>query len=177
MKTRTADKGYIGDPNPDFTFGMTNNLSWKGLNLSVLLTGSVGNDIYNASKVDMEGMITGYNQTTSVLRRWKIPGQITDIPKSGEMWNVKASSRWVEDGSYLKIKNITLSYDIKGPRLKKINISRIQPYLTLDNMVTFTNYSGYDPEMSQYAAATNFGIDWGTYPCVRTVTFGVNVDF
>ncbi len=172
-----ADKGYIGDPNPDFTFGMTNNLSWKGLNLSVLLTGSVGNDIYNASKVDMEGMITGYNQTTSVLRRWKIPGQITDIPKSGEMWNVKASSRWVEDGSYLKIKNITLSYDIKGPRLKKINISRIQPYLTLDNMVTFTNYSGYDPEMSQYAAATNFGIDWGTYPCVRTVTFGVNVDF
>ena len=176
-KINDSDKTWIGDPNPDFTFGMTNNLSYKGFNLSFLITGSVGNDIYNASRVDMEGMVTGYNQTTAVLRRWKIPGQITDIPKAGELDNVKVSSRWIEDGSYMKIKNITLSYDFKGPKLRKINISKIRPYVTLDNMVTFTKYSGYDPEMSEYTAATNFGIDWGTYPCVKTVTFGVNVDF
>lgn len=176
-KITDSDKTWIGDPNPDFTFGMTNNLHYKGFNLSFLITGSVGNDIYNASRVDMEGMVNGYNQTTAVLRRWRIPGQITDIPKSNEMYNVKVSSRWIENGSYLKVKNITLSYDFAGPKLKRLNITRIRPYVTLDNMITFTKYSGYDPEMSQWASATNFGIDWGTYPCVRTVTFGVNVDF
>ena len=177
-KINSSDKQYIGNANPLFTFGMTNTLSWKGFNLSFLITGSVGNDIYNASKIEMVGMYNGANQITDVLRRWKVPGQVTDIPKAGELDNLRASTRWVEDGSYLKIKNITLSYDFSGPWLKeKLNISRIQPYITLNNMITFTNYSGYDPEMSQYTSATSMGIDWGTYPNVKTVTFGVNVDF
>lgn len=176
-KISPDDKTYIGDANPDFTFGMTNTLRWKGLSLSFLITGSVGNDIYNASKIDMVGMYNGANQITEVLRRWRIPGQITDVPKSGELYNLRASTRWVEDGSYLKVKNITISYDITHPLLKKAHIARIQPYVTLDNMITFTNYSGYDPEMSQYTSATSMGIDWGTYPCVKTVVFGINVDF
>ena len=172
-----SDKQYIGCGNPLFTAGMTNNISWKGLSLSFLMTASVGNDIYNASRIEMIGMYTGANQLKSVLRRWRTPGQITDIPKGGELDNLKASTRWVEDGSYLKIKNITLSYNITHPALKKANISRIQPYITLDNMITFTKYSGYDPEMSQYTSATSMGVDWGTYPCVKTVLFGVNVEF
>ena len=172
-----ADKQYIGNANPLFTAGMTNNISWKGLSLSILMTSSVGNDIYNASRIEMIGMYSGANQLKSVLRRWRTPGQVTDIPKGGELDNLKASTRWVEDGSYLKVKNITLSYDITHPALKKANINRIQPYITLDNMITFTNYSGYDPEMSQYTSATSMGIDWGTYPCVKTVLFGVNVEF
>lgn len=176
-KISDVDKQYIGNANPDFIFGMTNTLSWKGINLSFLITGSVGNDIYNASKIEMVGMYTGANQITDVLRRWRVPGQITDIPKAGELDNLRASTRWVEDGSYLKIKNITLSYDITHPKLKKANISRIQPYITLDNMITFTNYSGYDPEMSQWSDAYQTGIDWGTYPNIRTVIFGVNIDF
>ena len=177
-KINSSDKQYIGNANPLFTFGMTNTLSWKGFNLSFLITGSVGNDIYNASRIEMIGMYNGSNQITDVLRRWRVPGQVTDIPKAGELDNLRASTRWVEDGSYLKIKNITLSYDFSGPWLReKLNISRIQPYITLDNMITFTNYSGYDPEMSQYTSATSMGIDWGTYPNVKTVTFGVNVDF
>ena len=177
-KVNSSDKQYIGNANPLFTFGMTNTLSWKGFNLSFLITGSVGNDIYNASRIEMIGMYNGSNQITDVLRRWRVPGQVTDIPKAGELDNLRASTRWVEDGSYLKIKNLTLSYDFSGPWLReKLNISRIQPYITLDNMITFTNYSGYDPEMSQYTSATSMGIDWGTYPNVKTVTFGVNVDF
>ena len=172
-----SDKQYIGSANPDFTFGLTNNLSWKGLNLSFLITGSVGNEIYNASKIDMIGMHNWANQTTDVLRRWRIPGQVTDIPKANELYNIKASTRWIEDGSYLKVKNITLSYDIKHPALKKANISRIQPYVTLDNMITFTKYTGYDPEMSLHTSATSMGVDYGTYPCIKTVMFGVNVDF
>ena len=156
---------------------MTNTFSYKGLNLSVLLTSSIGNDIYNASKIEMIGMYNGSNQITDVLRRWRVPGQVTDIPKAGEVDNLKASTRWIENGSYLKIKNITLSYDCSGKFLKKLNLTKIQPYITLANMFTFTKYSGYDPEMSQYSSATSMGIDWGTYPNVKTVTFGVNVDF
>ena len=176
-KINVSDKHYIGDANPIFTAGMTNTISWKGLSLSFLLTSSVGNDIYNASKIEMIGMYNGSNQIKDAVRRWRVPGQVTDIPKAGELDNLRDSTRWVEDGSYLKVKNITLSYDIVHPALKKANISRIRPYITLDNMITFTKYSGYDPEMSQYASATNMGIDWGTYPCVKTVLFGVNVEF
>ena len=171
------DKRYIGNANPKFTFGMTNNFSWKGLNLNVLLTGSYGNDIFNASKIEMVGMNGGGNQITDVLRRWRIPGQITDIPRAGSATNNLTSTRWIEDGSYIKIKNITLSYDIRSPKLMKINISKIQPYVTLQNFFTFTDYSGYDPEVSQYSSATSMGVDWGTYPNVKTVVFGVNVIF
>ncbi|MCI1784623.1 MAG: TonB-dependent receptor [Bacteroidales bacterium] len=176
-KINSSDKQYIGDANPKFIWGMTNNLSYKGFNLSFLITSSVGNDIYNASKIEMEGMYNGANQTTAVLRRWRVPGMVTDIPKAGELYNLKASTRWVEDGSYIKVKNITFSYDFQGRFLRKFNIRKIQPYVTLENMITFTKYSGYDPEMSEYTDATDMGIDWGTYPNVKTATFGINVDF
>ena len=172
-----SDKTWIGDANPAFIFGWTNSFAYKGLSLSFLFTGSVGNKIFNVSKIDMIGMRNGANQLHDAVRRWRIPGQITDIPKAGEPDNVKASDMWVEDGSYLKLKNITLSYDITGEWLRKANIARIQPYLTLANFVTFTKYSGYDPEVSQNTDATSMGLDFGTYPNIRTVTFGVNVDF
>ena len=172
------DKTWIGNANPKFTFGMTNNFSWKGLNLNILITGSYGNDIFNASRIETEGMASANNQTTTVLRRWRIPGQQTDVFRSDNpAWNVKNSSYWVEDGSYLKVKNITLSYDITSPKLKRINITRIQPYISLQNFITWTGYSGYDPEVSQSESATQMGIDWGTYPNVRTVVVGLNLTF
>ena len=80
-KISSSDRTYIGDPNPDFTYGMTNTFSWKGFNLSIFIQGSYGNDIYNASRIETEGMYDGKNQSTRVLNRWKIPGQITDVPK------------------------------------------------------------------------------------------------
>ena len=176
-KINDSDKTWIGDANPDFIFGMTNTLRWKGLSLSFLITGSYGNDIYNVSKVDMIGMHNAANQLKDAVNRWRVPGMETDIPKAGEAYNIKSSTMWVEDGSYLKVKNITLSYDIPSKLLRKVGIARIQPYVTLANMFTLTRYTGYDPEMSQYSAATNMGIDYGTYPNVKTATFGVNVDF
>lgn len=105
-----SDRTYIGDPNPDFTFGLTNNFSWKGFNLNILLQGSVGNDIYNVSRMETEGMYDGKNQSTKVLDRWRVPGQITNVPKAG--WNIKNSSYFVEDGSYLRVKSVSLSYDV-----------------------------------------------------------------
>ena len=175
----TSDKTYIGNPNPDFTWGMVNNLSYKGFNLNFLFQGSHGNDVYNASRYETEGMYNGMNQSTEVIRRWRIPGQITDIPRASTSTdNLRASTRFVEDGSFLRLKSLTLSYDMKLPILKKWNISRIQPYFTAHNLFTLTDYKGFDPEVNQYGGSSTIqGIDWGTYPHVKTFVFGLNIDF
>lgn len=175
----SSDKTYIGDPNPDFTFGMTNNFSYKGIGLNIFLTGSVGNDIYNASRIETEGMYSSRNQSTEVLNRWKKPGDITNVPRALiSTENVKASSRWVEDGSYLRVKNITLSYEFPTRTLKKIFLNRLQVYASAQNLITFTKYKGFDPEVNQFGnSATVQGIDWGTYPQVKTFVFGLNVEF
>jgi len=158
---------------------LTNTLSYKGFNLSVFFQGSVGNDIYNASRMETEGMYDAKNQSTSVLDRWRIPGQITDMPRAvATTNNLKASTRFIEDGSFLRLKTLTLSYNISNKLLKKWNILRLQPYFTAQNLLTFTNYSGFDPEVNQWGgSATVQGIDWGTYPQVKTYVFGLNVQF
>ena len=159
-----SDRTYIGDPNPDFTFGLTNNFSWKGFNLNILLQGSVGNDIYNVSRMETEGMYDGKNQSTKVLDRWRVPGQITNVPKAG--WNIKNSSYFVEDGSYLRVKSVSLSYDVPRKIISKLGINRLQPYFTASNLLTWTSYSGMDPETPG-----------ATYPISRSVMFSVNVGF
>lgn len=175
-KISTSDRTYIGDPNPDFTFGLTNAFSWKGFNLSIFIQGSYGNDIYNASRIETEGMYDGKNQSTRVLNRWKIPGQITDVPKAN--FKMLNSSYFVEDGSYLRVKDISLSYNFKGKLLKKWGISRLQPYFTATNLLTWTSYSGMDPEVNQWGnSGTVQGIDWGTYPHAKSYVFGINVEF
>ena len=175
-KISPSDRTYIGDPNPDFTFGFTNNFTWKGFSLSIFLQGSYGNDIFNASRMETEGMYDSKNQSRNVLKRWRIPGQITDMPKAG--WNMRNSTYFVEDGSYIRIKDISLAYDIKGKWMKKVGITRIQPYFTASNLVTFTHYSGMDPEVNQWGnSGAVQGIDWGTYPHCKSYVFGVNIDF
>lgn len=175
-KVTSSDRTYIGDPNPDFTFGMTNNFSWKGFNLSIFLQGSFGNDIYNASRIETEGMYDGKNQSARVLDRWRVPGQITDVPKAG--WDLRNSSYFVEDGSYLRVKNISLSYDVKAPVLKRLGISKLQPYVSASNLLTWTSYKGMDPEVNQWGNnGAVQGIDWGTYPHCKSYVFGINVEF
>lgn len=172
----TSDRTYIGDPNPDFTFGLTNSFSYKGFNLSVFLQGSYGNDIYNASRIETEGMYDGKNQSIRVLDRWRIPGQMTDVPKAG--FDIKNSTYFVEDGSFLRVKDVTLSYNFSGKELRKWGITRLQPYFTATNLLTWTGYSGMDPEVNQWGnSGAVQGIDWGTYPHSRTYTFGINVEF
>lgn len=171
-----SDRTYIGDPNPDFTFGLTNNFSWKGFNLNILLQGSVGNDIYNVSRMETEGMYDGKNQSTKVLDRWRVPGQITNVPKAG--WNIKNSSYFVENGSYLRVKSVSLSYDVPRKIISKLGINRLQPYFTASNLLTWTSYSGMDPEVNQYGNnGAVQGIDWGTYPLNRSFVFGLKLEF
>lgn len=175
-KITASDKTYIGDPNPAFTFGLTNSFSYKGFSLNIFLQGAVGNDIFNASKGDVMGMYDLKNQSTEVLRRWRTPGQITDVPKAG--FNMQPSSYFVEDGSYLRVKDITFSYNFSGGILNRLGVSRLQPYVTATNLLTFTDYSGMDPEVNQWGSSGAVqGIDWGTYPHSKTFVFGLNVEF
>ena len=159
---------------------MTNDFSYKNFTLSVFLQGSYGNDIYNASRIETEGMYNYRNQSTEVLRRWTAPGQVTDIPRAvAGTQNILASSRWVEDGSYLRVKQVTLSYDLPTEQLKHYGIRKIQPYFTAQNLFTWTNYKGFDPEVNQFSGSNQpvLGIDWGTYPQTKTFIFGLNVEF
>ncbi|PPL01663.1 SusC/RagA family TonB-linked outer membrane protein [Parapedobacter indicus] len=175
-KITPTDRSYIGDPNPDFTFGLTNTLSWKNVNLSVFLQGSYGNDIFNASRIETEGMYDGKNQSTRVLDRWRIPGQVTDVPKAG--FDLRNSSYFVEDGSYLRVKNISLGYNVRSDALTRLGINRLQPYISATNLLTWTNYSGMDPEVNQWGnSGAVQGIDWGTYPQNRSFVVGINVEF
>lgn len=175
-KISSSDRTYIGDPNPKFTYGMTNNFSWNNIDLSIFIQGTYGNDIFNASRMEMEGMYDGKNQITKVLDRWKIPGQITDVPKAG--YDMKNSSYFIEDGSYLRLKNISLGYNFHSDRLKRLGINKLQPYFSASNLLTLTRYTGMDPEVNQWGGnGAVQGIDWGTYPHSRSFVFGLNLLF
>ncbi|TCV12235.1 TonB-linked SusC/RagA family outer membrane protein [Sphingobacterium alimentarium] len=175
-KISSSDRTYIGDPNPKFTYGMTNNFSWNNIDLSIFIQGTYGNDIFNASRMEMEGMYDGKNQITKVLDRWKIPGQITDVPKAG--YDMKNSSYFIEDGSYLRLKNISLGYNFHSDRLKRLGINKLQPYFSASNLLTLTRFTGMDPEVNQWGGnGAVQGIDWGTYPHSRSFVFGLNLVF
>jgi len=174
-----SDRTVIGNPNPKFTYGITNSFSYKGFNLSILLQGVYGNKIFNSTRLELESMEGYKNASTSVLTRWKKPGDITNIPRAvfASSINSEVSDRFVESGSYLRVKNVTLSYDFKSVLLKKIQINNLNVFITGQNLLTFTKYTGYDPEVSVSTNPTSLGVDTGTYPNVRAYTFGVNVTF
>ncbi|WP_217606740.1 TonB-dependent receptor [Chitinophaga sp. GbtcB8] len=180
------DRTIIGDPNPDFLYGLTNNFSYKNIRLSVFLQGSQGNDMFNASRIETESMIDPRNQSTAVLRRWKTPGQVTDIPKAvaNNSDNSRISTRYVENGSYMRVKSATLSYDLPADLLSRIKLKNLRVYITGENLFTFTKYTGFDPEVNFLGNSTNateantsMGVDFGTYPQTRNLIVGLNVSF
>lgn len=184
------DRTFLGSALPKFNFGFSNNLSYKNFDLNILITGVYGNKIFNATRMELESMTELVNQSASVLNRWKKPGDVTDIPKAvygnsaepNTVPNYSISSRWVESGSYLKVGQITLAYNLNGKWLEHAGIKQIRPYITLQNMITLTGYKGYSPELnatSNYSggsnSATQMGFDHGTYPQAKGITFGLNV--
>ncbi|SFN49717.1 SusC/RagA family TonB-linked outer membrane protein [Salegentibacter flavus] len=174
------DRTIIGDANPDFQYGFTNNLSYKGFGLSVFLQGSQGNDIFNATRIETEGMTDSKNQSRAVLDRWREPGDITDIPRTseGNTDNSRLSTRFVEDGSYLRMKALTLSYGLPKTFLESINLDAVKLYATGENLFTLTDYSGFDPEVNAFGGSnTAMGVDYGTYPQTRNLILGLNVTF
>lgn len=181
-----GDQTIIGNSNPKFTYGLTNDFTYKNWSFNFFFQGVQGNNIFNATKIETEGMVTPLNQSTAVLNRWTTPGQITDVPRAafGDDHNSKISSRYIEDGSYLRLKSLTLGYNLPSDLISKLKMSEVKIYITGDNIFTITKYSGLDPEVSVYGQSGDnplkniaTGVDYGSYPQTREVILGVNLSF
>jgi TonB-dependent starch-binding outer membrane protein SusC len=182
-----ADKTVIGNANPKFTYGLTNSFAYKNFTLDIFLQGVQGNDIFDATKMLTESMRLGMNQSATVLNRWKKPGDVTNIPRAvkDDVSNSQPSTRFIENGSYMRVKSLTLAYTLPKSLLERIKINRLQIYATAENLLTFTKYSGFDPEVSAFSSSgqgntnqnTAQGVDYGTYPQSRDFIIGLNVTF
>ncbi len=177
------DRTFIGNPHPDFTFSLTNNFRYKMFDLSIFLQGSYGNDIYNYTRVFTEGVNRfNSNQAATVIDRYSASNPNGSLPRYSDgdrNGNNRVSDRFIEDGSYLRIQSVTLGCTLPSDLFGNKNIfDRIRVYTTLQNIYTFTNYSGYDPEVgSLNQSALLKGIDFGRYPVPRSITLGLNVQF
>lgn len=169
------DMQVIGDPNPDFT-GMINSYAkWKNFSFDILFSFCYGNDVYNYLRANLESMNGFENQTIAVQNRWKADDQETDMPRAewgDPMGNARFSDRWIEDGSYLRLKKVTLAYDLQ---FKNIFFRNAMIYISGYNLFTLSKYLGYDPEFSYSGSSLEQGIDFGLTPHTKSVFIGVKI--
>ena len=171
-----ADRTFIGDPNPDFYGNIFTTVAWKRLKLDVRFNYSLGNDVYNYQRSQLEAGSRFMNQTTAVNRRWQVEGQQTDVPQiafQDPMGNSRFSDRWIEDGSYLRLKAITLSYDLP---INSEYLQGLQFWIQANNVLTFTKYLGTDPEFSTTSAVIGQGIDLGQLSQSRSFVAGIKIN-
>ena len=181
------DRTIFGTAQPLHTGGFTNNFSYKGFDLNVFMQWSYGNDVYNQTGAVLEQMSGYNNQSADILDRWQQPGDQTEVPiaifndVTGRFTpganNTEISDRFLEDGSFLRVKDITLGYNLPQSLMDNVNISNVRIYGSVRNAFTFTNYSGFDPESQNVAAVTSIGIDYLTQPVPRTFILGIDVQF
>ena len=186
-KTTTNDYNdagdfVIGNPNPDWIGGLNNTLSYKGIELSFLFQGVWGNQIQNGAGGFMSTGADWFdNQTRDQLGRWQKPGDITDIPQARFYYSngTSASSRYVYEGSYIRLKSLNLGYNLPKSVTDKLKISTARVYIMGVNLLTFTDYEGWDPEVNtDYRAGNrNQGADFYSAPQIKSVTFGLNLGF
>lgn len=174
------DRMVIGDPNPDFIGGFGTTLSWKGLSLNAFFSFSVGNDIINCQKRLRYQCSTLTNFETDAVDRWRKQGDVTDFPmlRYGDpMDNFRCSSFIIEDGSYLRLKDISLSYTLPRELMRKIGLQSLAFTLSASNLLTWTKYTGYDPEVNTSTSALMSGLDNGAFPKARMFSAGINLVF
>jgi len=180
-KIDEADYTYIGSPIPKFTFGFTNTLSYKSFDISLFLQGSYGAKIYNFLKWQLQNLDnTTDNQLVSVLDRYTADNTDGSLPRytTTNSNNNIISDRYVEDGSYLRIQNLTIGYRLPVRISQHVKMSNLRVYVSGQNLYTFTKYSGFDPEIGSYDnGILLMNVDQGHYPNPRTFTMGVNVEF
>jgi TonB-linked SusC/RagA family outer membrane protein len=181
---KPSDRRLIGSAQPDFVYGMTNNLSYKNFDLTVFIQGSQGNQIFNGLRVESEGMKDSRNQSTAVLNRWQQSGDVTNIPgvKPYSNDNTQISTRFLEDGSYLRFKAITLAYRFQPNIISRLGLSAASVYVSAQNLITITKYTGFDPEVNTYGVSSSsddrniaLGVDYGAYPQAKIILFGINI--
>ena len=169
-----GDRTFIGNPNPDFTYSLNNTFSFGNFDLSIFLQGVYGNDIFNATRLNTENMSVTTNQSVAVLDRWRGPGTSNTMPRAifgDPNSNTRPSDRYIEDGSYLRLKNVNLSYNIPVDSFSEKIFKSAKVYFSGQNMFTITDYSGIDPEVGVN------GIDFNTFPLTRTFILGINLGF
>jgi hypothetical protein len=193
-----SDETFIGNPNPKFTYGIGNTFSWKGFDLTIFLSGSYGNDVLNYTKRWIENPRVNSNLLKSAAN-YAIISKIdpdgpddyrnlyvsnassTTLPRlsaSTTNENNRVSDLYIEDGSYLRIQNISLAYNFPKKWISKLSIQNLRVYANLQNVYTWSKYDGYDPEIGcMYGDALMNGLDYGRYPSPRVYTFGLNVSF
>jgi len=169
----------IGNAQPKLIGGITNKLNYGRFDLSIFFQFSLGNKILNFSKETFvnTGQDIQNNQSVAALRRWQKPGDITDVPRYelGNTFNNLHSSRFLEDGSYLRLKNVSIGYNLPSRITDRLKMERVRIFVAATNLWTYTKYSGADPEVSTLDGSTTAqGIDFFTLPQVRTISVGLN---
>jgi TonB-linked SusC/RagA family outer membrane protein len=184
------DRTYIGSPLPRFTYGLNVNSGYRGFDLSFLFYGVQGNNIINTL---IPGLNSNVNTTTAAFDAWTPENPNTNVPRAiigDPNGNLRQSSRYIESGSFLRLRNVTLGYNIPSAVVGKMKVSGLRVYVSGQNLLTFTKYTGFDPETANGSAPTQFafggpnnsanllrGLDRGTYPLARTILGGVQIDF
>lgn len=181
-----SDRVLLGSALPTFIYGMTNEITYKNFDLTFFLQGSQGNKIFNAGRLEMEAMRTAINQSADIVNRWQKPGDVTNIPAvsvNQSTDNSRISTRFLENGSYLRLKTITLAYNVNPKLLSGIGLASATVYVSGNNLLTFTKYKGFDPEVNSYGGPNNssdnrnvsLGIDNGAYPQTKMILFGIDI--
>jgi hypothetical protein len=180
-KLGSEDVTFIGDPNPKFTYGMTNTFKYKNLDFSFFLQGVYGSKIFNWTRKYTESLTSVFlNQSTDVMNRYTPTNTGGTIPRYNQYTNnnLRNSDRFVESGSYLRVQNISLGYNLPTNWLKKVKMASARLYVTVQNVYTFTKYSGYDPEVGSFnQSVLSQSVDNGKYPNPRTFNIGTNIEF
>jgi hypothetical protein len=170
------DRTYMGSPFPSAYGSLLNHLSYRGFDLSILFSYSYGNEIYNSTRLYTETISLG-NQTTAVLDRWKKEGDLTSVPRASS-YNERVSTRFLEDGSYLRLKSLKLSYRFPESVASRLSLSHFELYLAGQNLLTLTRYSGMDPEVNYNTYnPIVLGTDFFTCPQPQTLLFGLCAKF
>jgi TonB-linked SusC/RagA family outer membrane protein len=178
-----ADRTFIGNYLPDFSYSLNYSARYKNFDLSLFLQGVQGNDIFNAARIISGGMARLFGAGTEVLRAWTPTNTNTDVPRaiSGDPnQNLRVSDRWLEDGSYLRLKNIAIGYNLPAHTLETLTrgaVTNFRIYVSSQNLFTITGYKGWDPEIGSKNTTLTNGIDYGQYPNARSFQVGVQVGF
>lgn len=176
-----AQRTVVGDPNPDYVMGLTNTFSYKGIDLSVLFSAVLGNDIsiYGLGQFSSANAIFEDNQTADQMARWQNPGDITRVPQARYYAGNgnQASSRFIVDGSFVRLRNVSLGYTLPKSLLNRVKLDRVRIYVTGQNLALFTSYPLWDPEVNADSFDSNIakGNDFYTPPQPRTILFGINI--
>ena len=176
------DRTIIGNPHPDFTWGWNHDFQWKNFDLNLFFQGSQGNDILSYTLMELDLLAGINNATTNALDRWTPTNTNTDVPKAVTGRTRRVSTRWISDGSFARLKNLAIGYNLPAALLERMKISKFRIYLSAQKILTVTDYEGYDPEVNYQSSGStngnrNLGLDYGSYPNAKSYTIGLNIGF